>query len=115
MFPFMKALANAVKKARGKQGLTQRQLAELADVDIRTVLNIENDRGNPKLQVLYSLVRALHIDANIIFYPESYQDISAVHELRMVLMECTEEEAAALIPIIKTIRSVLKSHNTMDV
>ncbi len=69
MYPFMKALANAVKSARGKHEITQRQLAELADVDIRTVLNIENDRGNPKLKVLFPLVRALHIDANEIFYP----------------------------------------------
>ena len=56
-------LGDAVKRARGKIGLTQNEVADLANVDVRTVLNIENYKGNPKMEVLYPLVRALKIDA----------------------------------------------------
>ncbi len=95
--------------------MTQRQRTDLADIDIRTVLNIENDRGNPKLKVLFPLIRVLHIDANEIFYPEAYREESSLKELKMLLMECSEEEAAALIPIIKTVRGVLKSRGKTNV
>lgn len=41
------ALGNAVKRARAKLALTQSEVAEKANMDVRTVLNIENNRGNP--------------------------------------------------------------------
>ena len=50
---FTRPLGDAVKRARGELEITQRQVAEAADVDVRTVLNIENYKGNPKLEVLY--------------------------------------------------------------
>lgn len=42
----------------------------MIDIDARTVLNIENYKGNPKMEVLFPLIRALKIDPNLIFYPE---------------------------------------------
>ena len=54
---YTRPLGDAVKRARGELGVTQRQVAEAADVDVRTVLNIENYKGNPKLEVLYPLIR----------------------------------------------------------
>ena len=54
---YSKPLGDAVKRARGEQNLTQSQVAEAANIDVRTVLNIENYKGNPKMEVLYPLVR----------------------------------------------------------
>lgn len=70
MHDYSRSLGDAIKRARGSSGLTQRQVAELADIDVRTVLNIENYKGNPKLEVLYPLIRELGIDAREIFNPE---------------------------------------------
>ena len=42
----------------------------MADIDVRTVMNIENHKANPKMEVLYPLIRALRIDARTIFNPE---------------------------------------------
>ena len=58
---YTRPLGDAVKRARGELGVTQRQVAEAADVDVRTVLNIENYKGNPKMEVLYPLIRSLKI------------------------------------------------------
>ena len=52
---YSKNLGDAVRKARSKTTLTQAQVAEKADIDNRTVLNIENNKGNPKLEVLYDI------------------------------------------------------------
>ena len=60
---YSNTLGDAVRRARMKLDLTQSEVAESIDVDVRTVLNNENSKGNPKMEVLYPLVRALKIDA----------------------------------------------------
>ena len=60
MHEYSRPLGDAVKRARGKLDLTQNEVADIADIDVRTVLNIENYKGNPKMEVLYPLVRALN-------------------------------------------------------
>lgn len=104
-------LGDVVKRARGKSGLTQSEVAEAANIDVRTVLNIENYKGNPKMEVLYPLVRVLKIDAREIFYPEIHRKTPALCQLRLLIEDCDEEEAAAIIPIFNSILSVLREHN----
>ena len=91
---YTRPLGDAVKRARGELGVTQRQVAEAADVDVRTVLNIENYKGNPKLEVLYPLIRSLKIDSREVFYPELLRDSPGLRRLRFLVEGCSEEEAA---------------------
>lgn len=98
MQDYARSLGDAVKRARGKLDLTQNEVADAAGIDSRTVLNIENYKGNPKLEVLYPLVRALKMDSREIFYPEMLRESPMLEQLRLVTGECTEEEAEALIP-----------------
>ncbi len=62
MSEYSRPLGDAAKHARRELDLTRRQVADAADIDMRTVLNIENYKGNPKLEVLFPLVRVLKID-----------------------------------------------------
>ena len=91
MHEYSRPLGDAVKRARGKSGLTQNEVADMADVDVRTVLNIENYKGNPKMEVLYPLVRALKIE------------------------ECSEEEAAAIIPVFQSVLTALRDKNALPI
>lgn len=61
-------LGQIVKKARKKQKLTQENVAEKLGIQPRTVLEIENGRGNPTFDILYALIRALNISPDNIFY-----------------------------------------------
>lgn len=99
MQEYSRPLGDAVKRARGKLGLTQNEVADAADIDVRTVLNIENYKGNPKMEVLYPLVRALKINAREIFNPEISRESPSICQLRLLIEECSEEEAAAIIPV----------------
>ena len=115
MQEYSRSLADAVKRARGELGLTQNQVANIAEIDERTVLNIENYKGNPKLEVLYPLVRALKMDSREIFYPEMLRESPMLEQLRLVTGECTEEEAAALIPVIQSVLAAMRSTNTIPI
>ena len=115
MQEYSRPLGDAVKRARGKLDLTQNEVADLADVDVRTVLNIENYKGNPKMEVLYPLVRALKIDAREIFNPEIRRESPALRQLRVLIEECSEEEAAAIIPVFQSVLTALRAKNALPI
>ena len=115
MHDYSRPLGDAVKRARGKLDLTQNEVADLADVDVRTVLNIENYKGNPKMEVLYPLVRALKIDAREIFNPEIRRESPALRQLRVLIEGCSEEEAAAIIPVFQSVLTALRDKNALPI
>ena len=112
---YAKPLGDAVRKARADLGYTQAQVAERIDIDARTVLNIENYKGNPKMEVLFPLIRALRIDSNEIFYPEMHRETTALRQLRLLIEECSEEEARALIPVVQSVTAVFRKKDPLDV
>lgn len=115
MHEYSRPLGDAVKRARGKLDLTQNEVADMADVDVRTVLNIENYKGNPKMEVLYPLIRALKIDAREIFNPEIRRESPALRQLRVMIEECSEEEAAAIIPVFQSVLTALRDKNALPI
>ena len=115
MHDYSRPLGDAVKRARGKLDLTQSEVADLADIDVRTVLNIENYKGNPKMEVLYPLIRALKIDAREIFNPEIRRESPALRQLRLLIEECSEEEAASIIPVFQSVLTALRDKNALPI
>lgn len=103
MNDYSKALANAVRRARGKMGLTQEKLASLANTDTMNIIKMENINraANPKLSTLYPVIRALNIDPMEVFYPEVSIENPRIRLLQQIVSDCTDEEADALIPIIR--------------
>ena len=115
MYDFSYPLGNAVKSTRYQRGLTQLQVADMADIDVRTVMNIENYKANPKMEVLYPLVRALRIDARTIFTPELQRESPALQQLRLMVEECSEQEAEALISVMESVLSALRAKDTIEI
>lgn len=115
MLDYTRSLGDAVKCTRGKLGLTQSEVAERADIDVRTLINIENYKGNPKFEVLYPLIRAMNIDPRDIFYPERLRDTPALNQLRLLIEECSEEDAEALIPVMDAVLSILHTQKATSV
>lgn len=112
---YFNTLGDAVRRARMKLDLTQSEVAESIDVDVRTVLNIENSKGNPKMEVLYPLVRVLKIDAKEIFYPEMQRESPSISQLRLLIEDCSEEEAATMIPVLKSVLAALRDKNAITI
>ncbi len=111
MQEYSRLLGNAVREARTQFKYTQSEVAGRAGVDVRTVLNIENYHGNPKMEVLYPLIRTLSIDPKTIFYPEQTATRPTLQKLQFYLSSCTEEEAAMLLRMCKVLLEVLRSKN----
>lgn len=112
---FAQNLANAVRKARNEQGLTQQQVADMADCNVRTVLKIENCRGNPKIETVLSLIHTLKIDPREILSPEMERQGPAIWQLRYTVADCSEQEAAALIPVIESVLKAIRASRSGEI
>lgn len=108
-------LGDVMKTARGKTDLSQQQVAKAAGVDNRTILNIENYRGNPLFSNLYALVRFYKLDPRVIFYPELQQQSPAVSRLNVLISDCTEEEAEKLYPLVQSALRMLRNDSPYSI
>jgi transcriptional regulator with XRE-family HTH domain len=83
-------LGAVVKAAREHKGLTQDALAEKVGVGLRHFQAIENEGSYPSYEVLYGLIRELHIPADSIFYPDKPAEDSHAGEIARMLYDCDE-------------------------
>ena len=109
MQEFAYTLGNVVKQARLGQKLTQLEVAERIQADERTILNIEHYKGNPKMEILWALIRALGIDANAVFYPEKAHENGDMHRLQLLLDECSTEELSLLLSVCESVLGAFRS------
>ncbi len=115
MSKYTETLGDVIKKRRLELGLTQSEVAEKIDVDNRTILNIENYKGNPKWEILYPLVRALEIDPATLFYPELDRNHDDIAQFNLLLSQCTKEELQMLYPICQTILATLHTKSSIEI
>ena len=109
MQEFAYTLGNVVKQARLGQELTQLEVAERIQADERTILNIEQYKGNPKMEILWALIRALGIDANAVFYPEKAHENSDMKRLQLLLEKSSDEEVSMLLLICESVLDAFRS------
>ena len=64
-----RALGQAIKSARLKQGMTRDEAAGIIHIDPRYLTNIENKGQHPSLQIFYKLVTLFNISVDEFFYP----------------------------------------------
>ena len=101
-------LANVVREARTELGISQERLAEILNLDQRTIINIESGRGNPKFEKLFPLITYLKIPADRIFYPEATQDGVNKQKLLLAVNSCSESEAGDILPMIKYLLELIR-------
>jgi len=85
-----KGLGVIIKSARKSKGLTQEVLAEKIGIGLRHIVSIENEGAFPSFDVLYKIIRELHIPADSIFYPEKTIKDPLLEEIVCMLHDCDE-------------------------
>ena len=115
MLKYSQRLADAVKKARSELNLTQEEVANKCDTDVRTIINMEMGRGNPKLQTLYAVIRALKMDARLIFDDDPQSESSITRQVKFLLDGCSEDEMVTLLPVIEAVLTALRSNRGKEI
>ena len=114
MLDFSESLSKVVKKARMNKSLSQEALAEQLSIDKRTIIRIENGKGNPNMRTVFSLVRALEINPIEIFYPElgSGEDISDA--VRVMLFPCNRKDRDMVLEIVRDMVITINRHREQE-
>ena len=97
-----KELGNAIKRQRGRLGITQEELAERAGLERRTVTNTENAKSEPKYCSVYKIMRALPLSTEDLFYDGSDESSAFVNEILIELSDCSASEREYLFRMIRT-------------
>lgn len=101
------ALGDAVRTTRKNKHLSQEALAERIGVCKRTIIDIENNTGNPKFEVLCLLVRELDLPLYQVFYPEMSKNLEIKNVIMKELSGCSDYEMKVILSVIKSLRCSL--------
>ena len=71
-----RGLAQSVKRRRKELGLSQEELADMAEIDRTYASQIERGVANPSLEVLYRVARSLEIDLPVLMTVSVKSDTS---------------------------------------
>lgn len=58
-------MGKIIQERRNELALNQRDLAEMANVTIKTIYAIENNKGNPTIGVLKKILDILGLEINV--------------------------------------------------
>ncbi len=105
------ALGNIVRATRKSKHLSQEALAERIGVCKRTIIDIENNAGNPKFEILYPLVRELDLPLYQVFYPEISENFELKNVIMQELNNCSEYEMKIILSIVKSLRYTLRNED----
>lgn len=111
MYYNREVLGDVVRTTRKSRNLSQEALAERIDVCKRTIMDIENNTGNPKFEILYPLVRELDLPLYQVFYPEVEENLELKNVLMQELSSCSEYEMRIILSVVKSLRRTLKNEN----
>lgn len=105
-------LGEAVRTARKNRHLSQEALAERVGVCKRTIIDIENNMGNPKFEILNALIHELDLPVYQVFYPEASQNIELKNVLMQELDSCSERELRIVLALVQSLRSALRTSDS---
>ncbi len=99
------SFGNAIKKARLGKSLTQEKLAELINITPMHMKQLESERRNPSVEVLYRLVYALDLSLDSLFSNPDDNTQELRNKINLCLDRCNEHELQV---IYATIEAMLK-------
>jgi len=99
-------LGKRVRELRKKKRMTQEQLAEKANVDVKFLGNIERGRENPTFATLEKLAGALGVKTyQILVFEHEVQGKSLLRrQITQILAKCDEKELQIILKLVSAIK-----------
>ncbi len=103
-------LGNQINKLRKAKNWSQAKLAEKADLEPAYISHIERGVAKVSLPTIISIANALDATLDEIVYTNLNKSISVSNKIINELLEdCTPNEVAGIIEVLKATKKVLKS------
>ena len=102
-------LGSIIKATRLNQKLTREQLSEKISISPRYLLSIENEKKKPSFEVLFNIIRALNISADLIFYPDAEIHNIDKEQLIGLINSCDDYEIKVALATVHAMREAKKT------
>lgn len=108
---YRKILSDMVKDERSHRNLSQEDLAEKAKISLRTVSDIENGKGNPRLDTLVALVTYLDLSFDAILKHEDVNDVAYLNQATKELKKFPKQYRQTAIKTLQGLLNGLPENN----
>lgn len=101
-----KQFGTVMKKARMDKKLTQAELAEILDLSLSYLKDLERLKNTPSLEVFAKTIQYFNLSADTVIYPDKNLNNSTYQKLQRHLLQCDEKQLKTLLAITEAVLSV---------
>ena len=94
-----------LKNARMDNKLTQAELAEILDISLSYIKDLERFRNNPSYEVFEKVIRYFNISADTVIYPNQNQNDNTYKQIERLLTHCNEKQLHVILATTKALLS----------
>ncbi|HCS15230.1 MULTISPECIES: helix-turn-helix domain-containing protein [Clostridia] len=101
-----KQFGTVMKNARMDKKLTQAELAEILDLSLSYLKDLERFKNTPSLEVFAKTIQYFNLSADTVIYPDKNLNNSTYQKLQRHLLQCDEKQLKTLLAIAEAVLSV---------
>ena len=97
-----------LKNARMDKKLTQAELAEILDISLSYLKDLERFRNNPSYEVFEKVIRYFNLSADAVIYPNQNISNSTYQQIERLLTRCDEGQLQVILATTEALLSANK-------
>lgn len=103
-----------LKNARMNQKLTQAELAEILNISLPYLKDLERFRNNPSYEIFEKVIRYFNLSADIVVYPNKNITNSIYQQIIRLLTQCNETQLYVILATTEALMSVKEKYNKQN-
>lgn len=100
------AFGTVLKNARMDKKLTQAELAEILDISLSYLKDLERFRNNPSYEVFEKVIHHFNLSADTVIYPNKNISNSTYQQLERLLTRCNNEQLHVILATTEALLSM---------
>lgn len=105
----IKKIGKRIRHLRKNNNITQEQLAEMIDVSVPYISNIENGKVTTSAEIIVRLTQALDTSADTILCLDGGDDESQAKILARMINHCNKGEMEQILEIIRIVTEIIEN------
>lgn len=95
-----------IKNARMDKKLTQAELAEILDLSLSYLKDLERFKNTPSLEVFAKSIQYFNLSADTVIYPNKNLNNSTYQKIERRLLQCDEKQLKIILALTEAVLSV---------
>lgn len=95
-----------IKNARMDKKLTQAELAEILDLSLSYLKDLERFKNTPSLEVFAKTIQYFNLSADTVIYPDKNLNNGTYQKIQRRLLQCDEKQLKIILALTDAVLSV---------